>query len=333
MMDDGFPSRLTRLSRRWLHPDGPPARALEQVASFFSPARPVLPAVGSLRRVASFGANPGGLGMKLYEPARPPRPGAPLLVLLHGCTQDAGTFALATGFMALADRIGAPLLLPEQQGENNAGRCFNWFEPGDIRRGGGEAASVRAMVEAVATRFRCDPAKVFVAGLSAGGAMAAALLAAYPDMFAAGAVVAGLPVGAAHDVASAMAGMRVAAFGTREAWVERANPARAGGIAWPRFPRLSIWHGAADPAVDPANADALARQWTALLGLPEEPDSQADVAPGVHRRAWGSGVEQWRIANFGHAWPAAEPGADPFVLPAPIAATEAIAQFWGLAAH
>jgi poly(hydroxyalkanoate) depolymerase family esterase len=337
-MDDGFPARLTRLSRRWLDPEGPPARALEQVArdvmGFFSPTRQIPEALahpaGSLRPVASFGANPGGLGMLLYEPARPPRPDRPLLVLLHGCTQDAGAFALASGFMALADRLGAPLLLPEQRTENNARRCFNWFEPGDIRRGGGEAASVRAMVETVVTRFRSDPVRVFIAGLSAGGAMAAALLAAYPDVFAAGAVVAGLPVGTAHHLASAMARMRVAAFDSRETLAERAMPARAGGIAWPHLPRLSVWHGATDQTVDPANSDALAQQWTALLGLPEEPDYEAEEAPGVRRRVWGTSVEQWRIDHFGHAWPAPLPGADPFVQPAPVAATEAIARFWGL---
>jgi poly(hydroxyalkanoate) depolymerase family esterase len=254
-----------------------------------------------------------------------------LLVLLHGCGQDAGGFALATGFMALADRIGAPLLLPEQQAGNNGGRCFNWFEPDDTRRGGGEAASIRQMVAHALRQFRGDAEQVFVAGLSAGGAMAAALLAAYPDVFAAGAVVAGLPVGVATDVSSALARMRAAGPESREALVARAAPVREGGIRWPRWPRLSVWHGSADPTVDPRNADALVAQWTGVLGLPAEPDAEAEVAPGVRRRAWGRAVEQWQLAGFGHAFPARVPGADPFVLPAPVSATEAIARFWGLA--
>ena len=337
-MDDGFSARLTRLSRRLLEPGGAPARAIEhamrEVAGLLSPGRRIPDVLagpaGLVRTVTEFGANPGALGMLVYEPSRPPKPGAPLLVLLHGCGQDAGAFALASGFMALADRVGAPLLLPEQRPDNNRGRCFNWFEPGDIRRGGGEAASIRAMVATALARFDGDSGRVFVAGLSAGGSMAAALLAAYPDAFAAGAVVAGLPVGAASNVASAVARMRSAATETRATWAARAAPVRAGGIDWPRWPRLSVWHGAADPTVDPANADALVAQWTALLGLEEAPDSETAEAPGVRRRVWGNAVEQWRLDGFGHAYPARLPGADPFVLPAPVAATEAIARFWGL---
>jgi len=338
-MDDGWPARLTRFSRRLLHPARGSGRVLEhalrEVSGLLAPL-PHLPdtlarPAGALRAVTSFGANPGALGMLLYEPATPPRPGAPLLVLLHGCGQDAGGFALATGFMALADRIGAPLLLPEQQAGNNGGRCFNWFEPDDTRRGGGEAASIRQMVAHALRQFRGDAEQVFVAGLSAGGAMAAALLAAYPDVFAAGAVVAGLPVGVATDVSSALARMRAAGPESREALVARAAPVREGGIRWPRWPRLSVWHGSADPTVDPRNADALVAQWTGVLGLPAEPDAEAEVAPGVRRRAWGRAVEQWQLAGFGHAFPARVPGADPFVLPAPVSATEAIARFWGLA--
>jgi len=160
--------------------------------------------------------------------------------------------------------------------------------------------------------------------------MAAALLAAYPDVFAAGAVVAGLPVGVATDVSSALARMQRAGPEPRAALAELAAPARAGGISWPRWPRLSVWHGSADHAVAPDNSDALVAQWTALLGLPVEPDQEQEVAPGVRRRAWGQAVEQWRLTGFGHAFPARLPGADPFVLPAPVAATEAISRFWGL---
>jgi len=268
--------------------------------------------------------------MSLYVPAVPPRPGAPLLVLLHGCGQDAGGFALASGFMGLADRVGAPLLLPEQRAENNSGRCFNWFEPADIGRGGGEAASIRQMVAEALRQFQGDPARVFIAGLSAGGAMAAALLAAYPDAFAGGAVVAGLPVGVATDVASALARMRDAGTDSRATLVERASPARAGGIAWPRFPKLSVWHGGADQRVDPGNADALVAQWTGLLGLPEQPDREEFLAQGVRRRVWANSVEQWRLEGFPHAFPAAHPGADPFVLAAPVDAATEISRFWGL---
>jgi len=321
-MYDGLPARLNRLSRRLLDP----ARALRDASGLFAPARALFtgPPAGTLHALREFGTNPGALDALLYVPPAPPRPGAALLVLLHGCGQDAGAFALACGFMALADGIGAPLLLPEQRADNNPGRCFNWFEPQKIRRGLGEAASIRQMVDAVRRRHATE--RTFVAGLSAGGAMAAALLAAYPDVFAAGAVVAGLPVGVASDVGSALARMHAAGTEPREVLAER-----AGALRWPHWPRLSVWHGGADHTVDPANADALVAQWTALAGLPAAPDAEAFPVAGVRRRGWGEAVEQWSLAGFGHAYPALLPGADPFVAAAPVSATAAIARFWGLA--
>ena len=334
-MYDGFPRRWTRLTRRMLLPDRRVRRALRQVAdlvpaSLFETLRPATgfaaAAAGRVVEVSDFGANPGRLRMMLHVPPTPPRPGAPLLVLLHGCGQDAVRFAASSGFMALADRIGAPLLLPDQQTENNQQRCFNWFRPADIRRGGGEVASIRQMVGEALRRFAGDPARVFVAGLSAGGALTAALLAAYPDVFAAGGVVAGLPVGAADDVHSALAQMSRAQRTPRADWVARV-PRREGG-GWPR---LSIWHGEADRTVDPANGELLAAQWTGLLGLPEAPDIEERPAPHLHRRVWGDAVEHWRLAGFGHAFPVADgQPADPFVLPAGIAAAAAMARFWGL---
>jgi poly(hydroxyalkanoate) depolymerase family esterase len=346
-MHDGLTARLTRLTRRLLdnsHPQsGAIEHALHDLTQMFGPGRsmpkaPVRPtrpaapppASGRIEEVKGFGLNPGALRMLMYVPAQPPRPGAPLLVLLHGCGQDAGTFARATGFTALADRIGAPLLLPDQQQANNHSRCFNWFEPHDVRRGGGEVASMAQMVGTALLRHDGDPKRVFVAGLSAGGAMAAALLVAYPELFAAGGVVAGLPVGAASDVRTALARMQSAGTDSRETWVARAAPPRAGGIAWPRPPRLSVWAGGADRTVDPANADALVAQWTGLHGLADTPDREDEMAPGVRRRVWGSAIEQWRIDGFGHAFPAATGGADPFVQAAPLAAAEAMARFWGL---
>jgi poly(hydroxyalkanoate) depolymerase family esterase len=283
---------------------------------------------GRVVEVTAFGSNPGALRMHLHVPPEAPRPGAPLLVLLHGCGQDARHFAEAAGFLALADRIGAPLVLPDQQAENNGQRCFNWFRPADTRRGSGEAESVREMVDEALRRFEGDPGRVFVAGLSAGGAFAAALLAAYPDVFAAGGVVAGLPVGAAADVQQAMEQMSRPEQLPRAALAARL-PQRDGG----RWPRLSVWHGEADRVVDPANADALVAQWTGLLGLPEMPDRVEEPAPRLRRRVWGDAVEQWSIAGYGHAFPVADGAAgDPFVLPAGIDAAAAMARFWGLAA-
>jgi poly(hydroxyalkanoate) depolymerase family esterase len=349
-MDDGFSSRLTRLGRRLLHParaaqvvrqatgllTPPPAMSTPLKMPLQMPLQMPLPmpaglgrgtAGGATEEVSGFGANPGGLRMLMHVSPVPPRPGAPLLVLLHGCGQDAANFAAASGFVAVADRLGAALLLPEQQAANNQGRCFNWFAPADIRRDGGEAASIRAMVAAAVRRHGSDPRRVFVAGLSAGGAMAAAMLAAYPDVFAGGAVVAGLPVGVATDISSALALMSHAGADSRAALAARLAAAPDGA----RWPLLSVWHGTGDRTVDPANADALVAQWTGRLALPDAPDAESQPAPGVRRRAWGRAVEQWSIAGMGHGLPiAGRVSADPYVLPAPVQAADAIARFWGL---
>ncbi len=279
---------------------------------------------------ASFDPNPGGLTMKLYIPDTASRTGGPLLVLLHGCGQDAAGFAAAAGWTALADRLGAPLLLPDQLSRNNQGRCFNWFEPGDIARDGGEARSIRQMVEVAIHGFGCDRSRVFVAGLSAGGAMTAALLAAYPDVFAAGAVVAGLPACCAADVSSAMARMAKAGDDLDGAgWAARARALAPAGYAG-RWPRISIWQGGADQVVDPANADNLAAQFVALHGLAGAPTQDLSPRPGLRRRVWQNNVEVITIDGMAHGYPVAQASTEPFVLDAGIDATGAIARFWGL---
>jgi poly(hydroxyalkanoate) depolymerase family esterase len=148
------------------------------------------------RQAPGFAPNPGDLLMLGQMPDGLPR-GAVLVVLLHGYTQRAAGFADASGWAALAERHRFALLLPEQQAANNRDLCFNFFLPGNNRRGRGEAASIRAMVDRALADHGLDPKRVFVAGLSAGGGIAAALLAAYPETFTTGAVVAGVPYGCA----------------------------------------------------------------------------------------------------------------------------------------
>jgi poly(hydroxyalkanoate) depolymerase family esterase len=153
---------------------------------------------GSTVEVTGFGSNPGNLRMFKHVPdgitASPP-----LIVVLHGCTQNARDYATASGWIQIAERLRVPLAMAEQKPSNNQNRCFNWFVRGDNRRGQGEALSIRQMVDKMREDHGIDSARVFVTGLSAGGAMASVMLATYPEVFAGGSVVAGLPYGCAGD--------------------------------------------------------------------------------------------------------------------------------------
>lgn len=162
---------------------------------------------GRLLELTGFGANPGALQGWFYLPDGLRRT-APLVVVLHGCTQTSAGYDWGSGWSELADQEGFALLFPEQQRSNNANLCFNWFQPSDTRRDAGEALSIREMIETMLTAHGLDRGRVFITGLSAGGAMAAAVLAAYPETFAAGAIIAGLPVGVAHTVPEAFERMR-----------------------------------------------------------------------------------------------------------------------------
>jgi len=169
-----------------------------------------LPEAGSvssrLEEGYGFGSNPGNLRMFSYLP--PSLAANPaLVVVLHGCTQTAAGYDQGSGWSTIADRYGFALLLPEQQRSNNHNGCFNWFQSGDIQRGRGEALSIRQMIEKFVIDNRIDRRRIFITGLSAGGAMTSVMLACYPDVFAGGAIIAGLPFGAAANIQQAFESM------------------------------------------------------------------------------------------------------------------------------
>jgi poly(hydroxyalkanoate) depolymerase family esterase len=290
-----------------------------------------------LTEVGNFGPNPGALRMFTYVPPDVSADCA-LMVVLHGCTQSAASYDHGAGWSTLAERFGFALLLPEQQRSNNPNGCFNWFQTGDIERGQGEALSIRQMVAKMLSDHGIDPARVFVTGLSAGGAMTSVMLATYPDVFAGGAIIAGLPYGAANNVQQAFENMFQCPPRPARAWGDLVRAASRHRGAWPR---ISVWHGDADATVIPSNAIEIIKQWTDVHGLPARPSFEAMV-DGYPRQVWVNGtgdelIESYSIPNMAHGTPLATGDADeqcgaagPFLLEVGISSSYHIAKFFGL---
>jgi poly(hydroxyalkanoate) depolymerase family esterase len=288
-----------------------------------------------LRELTAFEENPGNLRMFFYAPKRLPEM-APLVVALHGCSQNADEYDVGTGWSSLAERLGFAVVYPEQQPANNPKSCFSWFLPGDIARGRGEALSIRQMVEHVVATFGVDRRRVFVTGLSAGGAMTSVMLATYPEIFAGGAIIAGLPYGCARTVQQAFEAMFTEQAHSARDLGDRVRAASKHRGPWPK---IMVWHGSADPIVKPANAEAIIRQWTDVHGLTAAPSYQESI--GSHaRRVWADAegevlIEAFSISGMAHGVPLASSddgchAAGAFFLDAGISSTRHIASFWRL---
>src|SRR5665213_644302 len=278
---------------------------------------------------APFAPNSGNLRMFRYLP-RGLKAGAPLVVVLHGCGQTAGGYGQAAGWCELADALGFAVLAPEQKAVNNPNTCFNWFNPEDITRGQGEAASIATMIANLVQTHRLDSSRVFITGLSAGGAMTAVMLATYPELFAGGAIIAGLPFGAAANVRDALESMRSAPLRTPHQWGDEVRAASDHKGPWPR---ISIWHGGLDTTVNINNAQASLAQWADLHGLSLS-DAKQEMVDGAIRLSWGDRLEVYTLATLGHGTPidsgdVGQPA--PFILDAGISSARRIAAFWGLA--
>jgi len=295
-----------------------------------------LSSIGRLTDLGHFGTNPGALRARTYVPKRL-ADNAALVVVLHGCTQSAAGYDEGSGWSQLADRHGFALLYPEQSPANNANLCFNWFQPEDTQRDQGETLSICQMVGAMVDAHAIDPSRIFVTGLSAGGAMTSVMLATYPDLFAGGAIIAGLPYGSARTMPQAFDRMR--GYGGPDAAGLMAAVRGASDHAGP-WPTVSIWHGSGDATVNPTNADAIVAQWRQLHGLSAKP-SRDEIVDGYPRRTWcdttgRAVIEEYSITGMGHGTPLATEGEGAcgtrgaYMLEARISSTRHIAAFWGL---
>ncbi|MEL6644844.1 MAG: PHB depolymerase family esterase [Pseudomonadota bacterium] len=321
---------------------------------------PLTPAL-ALEPVDDFGPNPGALEAFLHRPANA-APGMPMVVALRGCTQSARDFDAETGLVALADETPFLLLLPQQRAENMGRLCFRWHDTDDNQAGRGESASILQMIDAVIAAEDVDPDRVYVMGLSAGGGMAAVMLANYPDRFAGGAIIAGPPYGCNRSVNAfdwywtmlhhspfALDGADAAyACGLFTSPATDRNPAEwaefvldAAQLIPDEWPPVSLWMGANDDVVDPDNLRELTEQWTAVHGIDliaDEEHSVGDATRRVYFDAEGMPkVEAWDVGTLGHAVPV-DPDSDTFpcgevgehMTDVNLCAVELITEFWNL---
>jgi poly(hydroxyalkanoate) depolymerase family esterase len=266
---------------------------------------------GAEFRQGSYSNHAGSRTYKLYVPSGRQGQTLPLVVMLHGCTQSPDDFAAGTRMNTLAEEHGCLIAYPAQAASANPSKCWNWFEAKDQARDRGEPALIAGITRQIMRDYPVDPARVYVAGLSAGGAAAAIMAATYPDLYAAVGVHSGLAPGAAGDMPSAFAAMRNAA----------APPhARAGRPARSEQGRVVptiVFHGDQDRTVHPSNGDRVIAHARAAGPTQLQPTAtvqRARVASGrAYRRTLHADAnsrpvhEQWVVHGAGHAWAGGSP--------------------------
>ncbi|HYD67096.1 PHB depolymerase family esterase [Azospirillum sp.] len=295
----GLGETLRNLARRVM-PDGLDLDLDLGVGGAARPAADPLPDGASFTR-ASYRNEAGARAYKLYVPAdRRGEEPLPLVVMLHGCTQSTDDFAAGTRMNALAEEHGFLVAYPEQPSSANANKCWNWFSPDDQRRDRGEPSLIAGITRRIMQDHAVDPGRVYIAGLSAGGAAAAVMAATYPDLYAAVGVHSGLPHGAARDLPSAFAAMR-----------QGGGPAvRRSGAPVPTI----VFHGDRDTTVHPRNGDDVVAQSKGGMTGMQATVERGTVSGGhgysrtLHADVSGRVLcEQWTIHGAGHAWAGGSP--------------------------
>jgi len=278
----------------WAH-DAPAATAAATAAA----------TVDTGRFIAGSYANPDGTrAYKLYVPGGADDAPRPLVVMLHGCQQDPDDFAAGTAMNALAEQEHCLVLYPAQAHGANKLNCWNWFRQRDQRRGRGEPSLIAGMTRQIMLDYNIDPQRVYLAGLSAGGAMAAVMAATYPELYAAIGIHSGLPYGVAHNLPSALAAMKNGRAG---------QPSVAGEAApFPQAMPVIVFHGERDATVHPRNGTQIVAQCLATAGAAD--GAEVGVEHGrvpngrsytrtIHYGPDGQALaEQWLVHGAGHAW-------------------------------
>ncbi|MCF7702309.1 extracellular catalytic domain type 1 short-chain-length polyhydroxyalkanoate depolymerase [Loktanella sp. M215] len=289
-----------------------------------------------LTALPHFGTDPGSLSADIYVPKNFPKNG-PLVVVLHGSTQSPADYDLGSGWSMLADECGIALLFPGQRLINNMIGSFNWFKTGDSQRGEGEPLSIRQMIKQVVDDHAIDPSRVFITGMSSGGAMTSVMLATYPEVFAGGAIIAGLAYGSASNMIEAV--MRMNGIGSPSDNRLDALVQDASDFDGP-WPTISVWQGGSDTTVASSNAGSIVAQWQKIHDVEGEP-TRVETVDGFPRKVWCAAdgrvmIEEYIIEAMGHGTPIGAEGdkglgeAGDYMLEVGISSTRHIANFWGL---
>ena len=293
---------------------------------FFQP----LSAFANFTKLNDFGDNPGELLGSYYSKSNNTEN---LVVLLHGCVQNGEKLAEQSGFLTLAKKYDFTLLLPQQTENNNIKSCFNWFSPQDIEKNVGESLSIKNMISYVKAKVKAT--NIYIAGLSAGGAMTSVMLVNYPQTFTAGAIISGLPYPCADNLIKAISCMR---SGPSQSALELTTLVKQANSRSQHWPTLSVWTGNKDKVVHPLNAIRLAKHWAMLTNTIENPVIEKQKEYQISR--WKNQqnktlVELIEIENMGHGIsvnPTLENGeiAGPFLLKTSISAANNIVEFWNI---
>jgi poly(hydroxyalkanoate) depolymerase family esterase len=288
---------LRRANRPSLAPSAKPLRK--------SPIAPPVPD-GAAFLTRTFSCAAGSRDYKVYLPSHVIGRKRPLIVMLHGCTQDPDDFAMGTGMNLLAEEQGFIVAYPRQPATANHSACWNWFDLKDQMRGEGEPRIIAGITRAIMAEYDIDAKRVYVAGLSAGGAMALVMSVTYPELYAAAGVHSGLAYGLATDLPSAFAAM-----GGNTSPV-----ANAQGKARPKGARIRtiVFHGESDRTVHPSNAGLIVADARAgFPGAAQETQHGRSAGGRAYTRTLIRGargvvhVEQWAIEGLGHGWSGGRP--------------------------
>jgi poly(hydroxyalkanoate) depolymerase family esterase len=293
-------------------------------------APPVPVPHGAAYLTRTFSCEAGSRDYKVYVPSHAEGRTLPLVIMLHGCTQNPDDFAVGTGMNRLSEEHGFIVAYPRQPMHANQSACWNWFNIKDQMRDTGEPSIIAGITRDIMAEFNVDAKRVYVAGLSAGGAMAATMSVTYPELYAATGIHSGLAHGSATDVVSAFAAMRggpgSAALGARKSRRNRAND----------HVRTIIFHGASDQTVHPSNAEMILAEARAGLAHPtQETQHDGSIGGRAYTRrviADANGVphvEHWAIEGLGHAWSGGSPDGSHTDQNGPDASREMLRFFFG----